>query len=140
MTVPHFVCVHFQSPQLRFSFLRKRRFFNAPCNFSDCNAGALPESVVHIAPVEDENFELQRMELDRGMQAVPVLQDGCTQTEWARPRNKAIQYEPRGMEEKQAQEVLASSEMEVFLSAASRRCLCCVIECVFFAEVCIVST
>ena len=117
------LCMPFSSLQLKFSFLRKRRFFNTPCNFSDSSAGVLPESVVHIASVEDENFELQCMELDRGAQAVPVLRDACTQTEWARPRNKAIQYEPRYLEEKQAQEMLASAEMEVFLSAASQRCM-----------------
>ena len=111
----------FSSLQLKFSFLRKRKLFNAPCNFSDCNAGELPEGLVHIAPVEDENFELQRVELEHGTQAVPVLQDGSTQTEWARPRNKAIQYEPRCMEEKQTQEVLGSAEMEGFVSAASQR-------------------
>ena len=71
--------------------------------------------------MEDENFELQRMELEHGTQAVPVLRDGCTQTEWARPRNKAIQYEPQCMEEKQAKELLESTEMEEFVSAASKR-------------------
>ena len=74
-----------------------------------------------IASVEDENFELQKMELDHSIQAVPTVLDRWTQTDKVKPFSKAIQYEPRLMDEKTAEDTLKSSGMKEFVTKAHQR-------------------
>ena len=106
---------------MQYTFARQRKFFNGPCNFGDRNAGDHSEHFVSIASVEDENFELQKMELDHSIQAVPMVVDRWTQTDKVKPFSKAIQYEPRLMDEKTAEDTLKSSGMKEFVAKAHQR-------------------
>jgi WD40 repeat protein len=106
---------------IQYSYSRQRKFFNSPCHFSDRNAGDVPEHFVSITSVEDENFELRRMELDHAIQAVPTVIEQWTQTDRVKPFSKAVQYEPRLMDEKAAEELLKMENMREFVTKAYER-------------------
>ena len=73
--------------------------------------------------MEDENFELRRMELDHAIQAVPTVIEQWTQTDRVKPFSKAVQYEPRLMDEKAAEELLKMENMREFVTKAYERCV-----------------
>ena len=106
---------------MKFTFAKKRRLFNSACKFEDRDAIDQPEKTTYIPSVEDDNFELQKMELECGSQAVPPLVDVAIQTAFVKPHNKAIQYVPRSLSNKESQEQLESKGFKEFTSIASRR-------------------
>lgn len=64
---------------------------------------------------KDPNYELTRLEQDVGLQGIPELVDGSTQTSWFRSVNSALQYEPIVMDAKKRQEEMDAEKMQVFL-------------------------
>ncbi|KAJ3090116.1 WD repeat-containing protein 63 [Quaeritorhiza haematococci] len=70
---------------------RKRREFNASCRFGDRDAN---DGFTECRPYKDANYEITRMELNVGVQAVPTVKDALAQTTWNRPLNFSCQYEP----------------------------------------------
>ena len=58
--------------------------------------------------------------MDRGMQAVPVLVEGSTQTQLMHPKNVYIQYEPRKYDEEEIKQICESETLKQFLSQAER--------------------
>jgi len=73
---------------------RARRHFGAPVKFTDAPGGQ--DATLTVRPQKDPNFSQtqERMELDRGIQAVHKVVTSATQTTWWRPVNAAIQYRP----------------------------------------------
>lgn len=64
---------------------------------------------------KDPNYELTRLEQDIGLQGIPELVDGSTQTSWFRSVNSALQYEPIVMDPKKRQEEMDAEKMQEFL-------------------------
>ena len=56
--------------------------------------------------------------MDRGMQAVPVLVEGGTQTQLTHPNNVYIQYESRSFTKEELKETFESKSFKKFLSRA----------------------
>jgi len=54
--------------QIVVSVKRVRSEFGAPVSFSDRNAGDVKDGFIECTPYEDKAFDLQRMELDKGIQ------------------------------------------------------------------------
>ena len=98
-------------PLVKYSVKRKRREFGAFVELAD-NA-PLKDAVQECAPYEDTTFDLQRMEMDTGTQAVPETRAWHTQTDWKYPRNAATQCAPRTMTEEEAQKVVDENEAEI---------------------------
>uniref|UniRef100_K3W8D7 Uncharacterized protein n=1 Tax=Globisporangium ultimum (strain ATCC 200006 / CBS 805.95 / DAOM BR144) TaxID=431595 RepID=K3W8D7_GLOUD len=64
---------------------------------------------------KDPNYELTRLEQDIGLQGIPELVDGSTQTSWFRSVNSALQYEPIVMDPKKRQTEMDAEKMQQFL-------------------------
>merc|ERR1719265_3099233 len=69
---------------------RARMNFGKPYKFNDY----APENVYNCRQHKDQNYTLQRRELERGIQAVKETRTSSCQTIWFRPVNKATQYSP----------------------------------------------
>ena len=65
--------------------------------------------------VRDPNFELERKLGHSGVQAVPELVTGETQTPWFRKQNVTIQYEPQLISSEEQETALQSEGMTEFL-------------------------
>ncbi|XP_065906152.1 dynein axonemal intermediate chain 3-like isoform X2 [Dysidea avara] len=61
------------------------------------------------------------MEMDMCVQAIPDLLDACCQTEWKKPCNAAIQYEPQVMSEEDATTIMQSEGAVDFLNTICPR-------------------
>jgi WD40 repeat protein len=100
-------------PLLTISITRRRREFGAPAKFADRDAH---DGMSESRSFKDPNYELRRMELEKGVQAVPVTTHMPTQTPWFRPVNMAIQYQAIGFPSEEArQKVLESDTLAAFL-------------------------
>ena len=56
--------------------------------------------------------------MDRGMQAVPVLVEGGSQTQLTHPKNVYIQYESRSFTKEELTDTFSSDGFQSFLSQA----------------------
>ena len=56
--------------------------------------------------------------MDRGMQAVPVLVEGGSQTQLTHPKNVYIQYESRSFTKEELTDTFSSGGFQSFLSQA----------------------
>ena len=56
--------------------------------------------------------------MDRGMQAVPVLVEGGSQTQLTHPKNVYIQYESRSFTKEELTDTFSSNGFQSFLSQA----------------------
>ncbi len=75
-----------------------------------------------ISSLQDPNFNLLRRQLEIGCQAVPVVQDGISQTNWFRPRNATTQYNAADFKEREsssAQFEQISDSLTEFLQSVS---------------------
>jgi hypothetical protein len=66
----------------------------------------LKDSCVNIPSFEDNEFELKTLELDKGVQSVPVYVENSVQTLWRYPKSSTTQYEPRTMDENTINDIL----------------------------------
>ena len=57
-------------------------------------------------------------EMERAMQAVPILVEGSSQTELKHPKNVYTQYEPRVFTEDEVATIWDSPEMKKFMNKA----------------------
>ncbi|KAJ3305744.1 WD repeat-containing protein 63 [Kappamyces sp. JEL0829] len=92
--------------------------FNAPYSFGDRDAS---EAFVEIKSYKDPNFDIYRMEIQVGVQAVPELASSHAQTAWFRPVNFACQYEALEMDGAEKHEIQHSDAMEDFFLGVSSR-------------------
>lgn len=95
-------------PKVKFRISRKRREFGAPVFLSDRNVSDAKDGFVECPSFDDDSYGLLKKELDKGIQAVPVLTDIGNQTEWRKPCNAVTQYAPRTIEEKTKGEIQKS--------------------------------
>jgi WD40 repeat protein len=91
---------------------RKSKHFGQPFEFSDSNASSTPKQYEEYQSYEENNFNLQQMEKDIGVQAVAELVDDESQTNWIVPRNAATQYFPRELSESEQGQAMKSEEVQ----------------------------
>ena len=101
-----------QRPLLVVSVTRRRAEFGAPYKFGDRDAH---DTFLELRQFKDPNFDMRRMELDAGVQAVPEHIALATQTPWYRPVNGAVQYEPVSIEAEEKEAMLKSETLTDFL-------------------------
>ncbi|XP_071799358.1 dynein axonemal intermediate chain 3-like isoform X2 [Asterias amurensis] len=82
-------------PKIQMTIQRVRRDFGAPIKFTDRNADDVKDGFIECSSFEDKSYNVKKMEMDFGTQAVPTYAESGTQTEWKHPRNQATQYFPR---------------------------------------------
>ncbi|KAJ3272283.1 WD repeat-containing protein 63 [Terramyces sp. JEL0728] len=97
---------------------RKYSEFKAPCKFADRDA---QDGFLEIKSYKDPTYDLNRMELMAGVQAVPELVSSESQTSWFRQLNFACQYEPIEMDIAEQEEIQASTGIEDFMLNISTR-------------------
>lgn len=66
-------------------------------------------------PFRDPAYEVSRMEIQVGVQAVPETRETLVQTNWNRPLNFATQYEPIQLPKGDAEIMLLESRLGNFL-------------------------
>eukprot|EP00164_Ancoracysta_twista_P005181 GFYU01007080.1.p1 GENE.GFYU01007080.1~~GFYU01007080.1.p1 ORF type:complete len:818 (+),score=272.16 GFYU01007080.1:105-2558(+) len=71
---------------------RPRRTFGVP--HARFQARDAQDYIYEFPPFKDPNFDLRKMEIDNGTQAVPEMKTATCQTTWFRPVNAIVQYEP----------------------------------------------
>eukprot|EP00729_Bicosta_minor_P020649 gene20649-16291_t len=132
---------------LRVVISRRRRYFGAPTNFGDTawpaepvegeepppppkdvtpEGGAVRTMELASSPKDHDDDEdyvepLQRMLLDMGVQAIPVVESASSQTTWQRPRNATTQYVARQLSDSGTSMSTASSSTETGSGRPSRR-------------------
>ena len=87
-------------------------------NFSDRNVDDVKDGYVSCEPFQDSTRWGQVGCMDRGMQAVPVLVEGGTQTQLTHPNNVYIQYESRVFSNDELKETFESKGFKKFLNKA----------------------
>ncbi|KAJ3326149.1 WD repeat-containing protein 63 [Boothiomyces sp. JEL0866] len=97
---------------------RKFSEFKAPCKFADRDA---QDGFLEIKSYKDPTYDLNRMELMAGCQAVPELVSTESQTSWFRQLNFSCQYEPIEMDYNEQEEIQNSTGMEDFILNISTR-------------------
>ncbi|XP_052258483.1 dynein axonemal intermediate chain 3-like isoform X6 [Dreissena polymorpha] len=107
--------------RLKVSVRRKRKLFGAPCKFTDRNVGDAKDGYVECTSYKDKTFDLQKIELDKGIQAIPWFMDSGTQTEWKYPRNANTQYYPREFSQHEQQEILKKKQTGTFMDGVCPR-------------------
>ncbi|PFX30161.1 Dynein intermediate chain 2, axonemal [Stylophora pistillata] len=109
-------------PKVKFRISRMRREFGAPVTFGDRNVSDAKDGFVECPSFEDEGYSLLKKELDKGIQAVPVLTDNGNQTEWRKPRNAVTQYSARTLEEKSKDDIIrATTDLISFIEKVTPR-------------------
>ncbi|XP_058964872.1 dynein axonemal intermediate chain 3-like [Pocillopora verrucosa] len=109
-------------PKVKFRISRKRREFGVPVTFGDRNVSDAKDGFVECPSFEDDGFSLLKKELDKGIQAVPVLTDNGNQTEWRKPRNAVTQYSARTLEEKSKDDIKrATTDIISFIEKVTPR-------------------
>ncbi|KAJ3331023.1 WD repeat-containing protein 63 [Blyttiomyces sp. JEL0837] len=98
---------------------RKRKEFGGQCQFEDRWASDL--SFIELKSFKDPVYEINRMELAIGVQAVPELVHKAAQTNWFRPINFSVQYEPLTMSSEEQKSILETDEMGDFVKSVSTR-------------------
>ena len=87
------------------------------------------DGYVECTPYEDKTFDLKRIELDKGTQAIPQFTESSAQTDWKYPRNASTQYVPREFNEEEKENINESEEMTDFVKGVAPRCVLLNIYC-----------
>ena len=87
-------------------------------NFTDRNVDDVKDGYVSCEPFQDTTEWGQVGCMDRGMQAVPVLVEGGTQTQLTHPKNVYIQYESRSFTNEELKNTFDSKPFKKFLGKA----------------------
>ncbi|KAJ7410142.1 hypothetical protein WISP_111177 [Willisornis vidua] len=107
--------------KIKYKISRVRRKFGAPIAFTDKNASQDKDYYVECTSYEDKTFSIQILERDVGVQVVPKVRAGSTQTKWTYPKNAATQYSPRQLSQEEKAENLSSERMKEFLTSVQLR-------------------
>ncbi|XP_048256413.1 dynein axonemal intermediate chain 3-like isoform X4 [Haliotis rufescens] len=100
---------------------RKRLDFGAPCTFEDRNVSDAKDGYVECTTYEDKTYDLKMLELDKGTQAIPLISDAGTQTDWKYPRNANTQYYPREYSEQEREKIASSKPVKDFVGTVAPR-------------------
>ncbi|XP_043556049.1 dynein axonemal intermediate chain 3 [Chiloscyllium plagiosum] len=111
-----------ESPtKVKIMISRVRREFGAPVSFSDRNDAEIKDSYVECTSYQDKNFSIKKLERDIGIQAVCILQENSTQTEWTYPQNACTQYTPSEFTQEEKDEMLKSEALTMFINSVALR-------------------
>ncbi|XP_063710237.1 dynein axonemal intermediate chain 3-like [Symsagittifera roscoffensis] len=104
---------------------RQRKLFGAPLvkwknRSSHAGRDAYIECV-SSSEQDSKSFELSRMEMETGVQAIQSYTTESAQTEWVFPTNAATQYEPREFDEETKQRLMQSEEFASTVETAKPR-------------------
>lgn len=97
--------------KINFQAIKQRQEFGSPYTFSDRGPSEKGGYVECCLPQEGD-FDLRKMELDKFIQAVPILRTVDTQTNWKQPRNACTQYTPQSFSE---EEITQTQELPSYL-------------------------
>ncbi|KAK3590717.1 hypothetical protein CHS0354_012290 [Potamilus streckersoni] len=107
--------------KIKVSVRRKRREFGAPFEFKDRNVSDAKDGYVECVSYEDRTFDLKKVELNKGIQAIPVFVNSGTQTDWKYPRNSNVQYESREFSSEEREKIENSKNLANFISNVTPR-------------------
>ncbi|KAG4092483.1 WD40 repeat-like protein [Neocallimastix lanati (nom. inval.)] len=83
--------------------------FSKPCRFGDRDAN---DTYFEYKSFKDPGIEeIELLEINKGIQAIPELTEDSTQVDWYRPVNSSVQYEPRIFTEKDIENIINSDEL-----------------------------
>ena len=88
--------------------------------FSDRNVDDVKDGHVSCESYSEEKPFEHVSTMDRGVQAVPTVAEGESQTELKHPKNVSIQYEARIFGPAEVEEIWNSEEMITFLNRAEK--------------------
>ncbi|XP_059504253.1 dynein axonemal intermediate chain 3 isoform X2 [Stegostoma tigrinum] len=109
------------STKVKFMISRVRREFGAPVSFDDRNDAEIKDSYVECTSYQDKNFSIKKLERDIGIQAVSILEENSTQTEWTYPQNACTQYMPSEFTQEEKDEMLKSEALTTFINSVALR-------------------
>ncbi|XP_041063784.1 dynein intermediate chain 3, axonemal [Carcharodon carcharias] len=109
------------STKVKFMISRIRREFGAPVVFDDRNDAETKDSYIECTSYQDKNFSIKKLERDIGIQAVKILEESSTQTEWTYPRNACTQYTPSEFTQEEKDEILKSEALNTFINSVALR-------------------
>ncbi|KAJ3048630.1 WD repeat-containing protein 63, partial [Rhizoclosmatium hyalinum] len=92
---------------------RQKREFGKDCNFSDKET--LNDPVMECKSFKDPAYEVSRMELGTAIQCIPDVETIGVQTNWFRPINFSVQYEPLSLSEEEKNILLDTDEVIDFV-------------------------
>ncbi|KAM9324679.1 dynein axonemal intermediate chain 3 [Gastrophryne carolinensis] len=107
--------------KITFMISRVHRDLGAQIHFSDYNASDVKDAYMECAPYQDKCFSIRPKERDTGVQAVPLIQEKSTQTQWRFPRNACTQYQSREFNKEEKKASLSSKELKDFINSVSLR-------------------
>ncbi|XP_078417930.1 dynein axonemal intermediate chain 3 [Cetorhinus maximus] len=109
------------STKVKFMISRIRKEFGAPVVFDDRNDAETKDSYMECTSYQDNNFSIKKLERDIGIQAVKILEESSTQTEWTYPRNACTQYTPSEFTQEEKDEILKSEALNTFINSVALR-------------------
>jgi len=87
--------------------------FAKPCKFGDRDAN---DTYFEYKSFKDPSIEeIECMQLNKGIQAIPELTEDATQVDWYRPVNSAVQYESRSLDTTEIDTIKDSEELASIL-------------------------
>ena len=87
-------------------------------NFTDRNVDDVIDGYVACESYKDTHVWEHVDQMERAMQAVPILVEGSSQTELKHPKNVYTQYEPRVFTDEEVTAIWESPEMKKFMGKA----------------------
>jgi len=87
--------------------------FAKPCKFGDRDAN---DTYFEYKSFKDPGIEeIECLQLNKGIQAIPELTEDATQVDWYRPVNSAVQYESRSLDTADIDSIKNSEELSSIL-------------------------
>ncbi|KAL7754264.1 hypothetical protein RI367_000245 [Sorochytrium milnesiophthora] len=97
---------------------RRRRKFGQGLHFSDRNAH---DSSIECKPAREGAVEeLHRMQCNLSVQVIEPMKSAAAQTNWFRPVNLAIQYEPRELSDEDRLDIMTNGSLEQLMESVSK--------------------
>jgi WD40 repeat protein len=91
---------------------KKLMDFSKPCKFGDRDAN---DTSFEYKSFRDSGIEeIELLQINKGIQAVPELTEDSTQVDWYRPVNTSVQYEPRRFTEEDINTIKNSDDLTRF--------------------------
>ncbi|XP_048581354.1 dynein axonemal intermediate chain 3 [Nematostella vectensis] len=108
-------------PKVKFRISRLRREFGAPVSFTTHSATDAKGGLIDCPSYDEETPSFKKMEFEKAIQAVSVLEDVGSQTDWLKPCNAATQYVPREFEEYEKEKINKSLMFKNFVNKVTPR-------------------
>ncbi|XP_054646061.1 dynein axonemal intermediate chain 3 [Dunckerocampus dactyliophorus] len=109
--------------KLLYKFSRARKEFGMPVSFSDRNVADAKDGNVECASYQDRRFNINLMQRDCGVQAIPILQSSSAQTQWKYMRNNCTQYTPAELNQNEKDKTQEPQNLSDFCKTVTGRVL-----------------